>query len=168
MAKKKLNKTARKTRSLIKRDSKGKMSKVDKRKHKRNLKVGDVVVSTNYRLGMKVKSKKDNRMVVVTSTKKPKAVKPIVSVTEKNKNAPNMTKISKKRNQFLKNESAVLKKFNASDLSVNCSTKFLTIFSTVASTTSLSFTLTVASAKNSFIVSRGAVFIEFLNKSSFT
>ncbi|MCD4826979.1 MAG: hypothetical protein K8Q99_04300 [Acholeplasmataceae bacterium] len=110
MAKKKLNKTARKTRLLIKRDSMGKTSKGDKRKHKRNLKVGDVVVSTNYRLGMKVKSKKDNRMVVVTSTKKPKSVNPIVSVRDKNKGATNMIKITKKKNPFLKNDSTVLKK----------------------------------------------------------
>lgn len=108
---KKLNKNDRKRKALIKKVNSNTLKpRNDKRKNKRNLKVGDVVVTTNYRLGMKVKSKKDNRMVVVTSTKKPKSVNPVVSVREKNKNETNMTKISKKNNPFLKNDSAVLKK----------------------------------------------------------
>lgn len=72
-------------------------------------KIGDVHVTSNFRLGMKQKSTgKNGRMVVVTGIKDKPSINPIVSVTSKNSKSKNMTRISKPNNKFLKNNSAVL------------------------------------------------------------
>lgn len=87
------------------------MSKKSKKQKRTSIQVGDVITSNNYRLGMKVKKGKANgRMVVVTPNGNSKGVNPIVSVTAKNSESKNMTKLSKGKNRFLKNKSAVLSK----------------------------------------------------------